>query len=121
MADALMPASLQKGQDSKYFSVEQEDNAVKGETDGGYINARPRNTRRPRRTFTTGWTDISHAVYLEAIAFYDLVGTWKIFTWTDPTTATVYRVRFDKPPKWSYAGMGIAKIWSCTGVSLKEV
>ena len=45
MADAVFPVDLAKNQDSKYFAVEQEDNAVKGETEGGYISARPRHTR----------------------------------------------------------------------------
>lgn len=120
MVDAVFPATLAKVQDSKYFSVEQEDNAVKGETEGGYVNARPRHTRRPRKTFTTGFTDIAHARYLEAIAFYDLVGTWKVFTYIDKTTGITYRVRFDKPPKWTWGGVGVAKIWSCTGVTLIE-
>lgn len=120
MADEVFPSTLADQQDSKHFSVEQEDNAVKGETEGGYIHARRRHTRKPRKTFTTGWTDINHASYQAAIVFYDLVGTWKIFTWVDPTTGTTYRCRFDKPPKWSYTGMGIAKLWSST-VTLKEV
>uniref|UniRef100_A0AAU6W0F5 Phage tail protein n=1 Tax=Pseudomonas phage Nican01 TaxID=3138540 RepID=A0AAU6W0F5_9CAUD len=120
MADAVFPAAMAKEQDSKYFAVEQEDNAIKGETDGGYINARPRHTRRPRKTFTTGWTDVSHATYLIAQAFYDEVGTWKVFTYVDRTTGVTYRVRFDKPPKWAYSGMGVAKIWSCTAATLKE-
>lgn len=120
MADAVMPVNLAKAQDSRYFSVEAEDNAVKGETDGGYVNARPRHTRRPRKTFTTGWTDISHDDYLEAETFYDLVATWKVFTYVNKTTGVTYRVRFDKPLKWSYTGFGIAKLWSCTSVTLKE-
>lgn len=120
MADAVFPANLWKKQDSKYFAVEQEDNAIKGETDGGYVDARPRHTRKPRKTFTTGWTDLNHASYLEAITFYELVGTWKVFTWVDPTTGISYRVRFEKGPKWSYAGFGIAKLWG-TSVTLKEV
>ncbi len=120
MADQVFLASLAKAQDSKYFSVEQEDNAVKGETDGGYVHARRRHTRPPRKTFTTGWTDIGHDLYLEAIEFYNLVGTWNVFTYVDKTTNLTYRVRFDKPPKWGYTGMGSAKLWSCTGVTLKQ-
>lgn len=120
MVDAVFPANLAKVQDSQFFAVEQEDNAIKGETDGGYVSARPRHTRKPRKTFTTGYTDISHAHYLEAIAFYEKVGTYKVFTYVDRTTGVTYRVRFDKPPKWSYKGMGVAKIWSCSGITLKE-
>jgi hypothetical protein len=120
MADAVFPARLAKIQDSKFWSVEQEDNAIKGETDGGYINARPRHTRRPRMTFTTGYTDIAHADYLQAIAFYNLVGTWKVFTYVDKTTGVTHRVRFDKPPKWTYAGAGVAKIWTSASITLKE-
>lgn len=120
MADAIFPARLAKIQDSKFFSVEQEDNAIKGETDGGYINARPRHTRRPRKTFTTGYTDIAHADYLLAIEFYNQVGTWKVFTYVDRTTNVTYRVRFDKPPKWTWGGVGVAKFWTSASITLKE-
>lgn len=120
MVDAVFPANLAKVQDSQFFSVEQEDNAIKGETDGGYVSARPRHTRKPRKTFTIGYTDISHAHYLEAIAFYELVGTYKVFTYVDRTTGVTYRVRFDKPPKWSFKGMGVAKIWTSAAITLKE-
>lgn len=120
MVDAVFPVNLAKVQDSKFFTVEQEDNAVKGDTEGGYVNARPRHTRRPRKTFTTGYTCISHAHYLEAIAFYEVVGTWKVFTYVDKTTGVTYRVRFDKPPKWTWNGIGIAKIWTSAAITLKE-
>lgn len=120
MADAVFPANLAKIQDSSFFSVEQEDKAIKGETDGGYVSARPRHTRRARRTFTTGYTDISHDDYLSALLFYEQVGTYKVFTYVDRTTGVTYRVRLDKPPKWSYKGMGVAKMWSCGSITLKE-
>lgn len=120
MADAVFPTNLWEKQDSSYFTVAQEDNAIKGETDGGYVDARPRHTRKPRKTFTTGWTDLDHASYLEAIAFYDLCGTWKVFTWKDPTTSITYRVRFSKAPTWTYVGMGLAKLWKAS-VTLNEV
>lgn len=120
MADEIYPTRLALIQDSKFLTVTQEDNAVKGETEGGYLNTRPRHTRRPRKTFTTGYTSIVHADYLEAIGFYDKVGTWKVFTWVDKTTGVTYRVRFDKPPKWSYVGAGVAKIWTSEAITLKE-
>jgi hypothetical protein len=121
MADFVFPTNLWTQQDSKNFTVDQEDNAVKGETDGGYVDARPRHTRKPRKIFTTGWTDVNQATYLEAQAFYDQVGTWGVFTWKDPTTDVTYRVRFDKAPKWNYTGMGVAKLWTTSGVTLNEV
>lgn len=120
MADAIFPAELWTWQDSQYFSVSQEDNAVKGETDGGYVYARRRSTRKPRKTFTTGWTDLSHERYLQAIAFYDQVGTWKVFTYKDPTTNVTYRVRFGAPLKWQYKGFGPTRLWTTSGVSLIE-
>lgn len=120
MADSIFPARLAKLQDSKFFSVEQEDNAIKSETDGGYVNARARSSRRPRKTFTTGYTDIAHADYLIAQQFYDEVGTWKIFTYVDKTTGVTRRVRFEKPIKWKYVGAGIAKIWTSESITLKE-
>lgn len=120
MADPVYPAELAKQQDSSKFKVEQEDNAVKGETEGGYVFARPRNTRKPRKTFTTGYTDISQALCQQLRDFYDKVGTYQVFQWTDPTDQKVYRVRFSAGPKYDYTGVGKTRLWSVSSLTLKE-
>lgn len=120
MPDPIFPAHLAKLQDAKYFKIASEDNAVKGETEGGYVAARPRHTRRPRRTFITGFTDIKHAEYLEIQTFFDQVGTWRVFDYVDPTTLVTHKVRFEKPIECKYTGMGIAKLWTLAEVTLKE-
>ena len=74
------------------------DNAIKSSTESGYVLARPRFTRNmlkfgPIQMVVDG-TDLGLFQ-----AFYDQVGTYTIFTWTHPTTATSYNVRFASPPK----------------------
>ena len=120
MVDPVFPVELASEQDSSKFQVEQEDNAVKGETEGGYVFTRRRNTRRPRRTFTTGFTDISQALQEKLETFYDLVGTHTPFVYTNPATGKTFRVRFTAGPKYQYTGMGKTRLWSVASLTLKE-
>ena len=121
MATKVFPEELAKLQDSQFFKVELEDKAIKGESEGGYIHARPRHTRRPRRTFTTGYTEISQVAKEQLFAFYDQVGTFDKFVYTDPTSGSSHEVRFDKPFSAKYKGIGKTALWTIQDVVLKEV
>lgn len=121
MADKAFPASLAKIQDSQYFSIELEDKGLKGEVEGGYTHTRPRHTRPPRRTFKTGFTEISQEQLQTLLDFYDLVGTYQKFNYTDPTSGKVYELRFDKPFSPKYKGIGKTKLWTITDIVLKQV
>ncbi len=107
-------------QDSKYFSIEQLDNSVKGELEGGYVHTRPRTTRKPRKRFTTGFTDISAADFKTLCDFYDDVGTHSTFTWVNPVYGTTHEVRFEKPFRGKYVGMGPAFLFTVTDITLLE-
>lgn len=121
MANRVFPAALAAIQDSQYFETDYEDKSIKGEVDGGYLNVRPRHTRRPRRTFKTGFTEISqeHKELLES--FYDEVGCYLKFDYTDPTSGKLFTVRFDKPFAAKYKGIGKTRLWNIQEVVLKEV
>lgn len=121
MADKSFPASLAPIQDSQYFQIELEDKAVKGEVEGGYVHIRPRHTRRPRRTFKTGFTELTQAQWEALVAFYDEVGTYTKFDYVNPTDNQSFEVRFNKPFSGKYKGMGPTRLWNVTDIELKEV
>ena len=120
MTNPVFPADLAAIQDSKYFQVDLEDKAIKGEVEGGYVHARPRHTRRPRRTFKTGFTELSQTQFDALVAFYDLVGTYAKFEYLNPATGEQFTVRFGKPFTGKYAGMGLTRLYNVTEIELKE-
>lgn len=99
-------------QDSKKYSIEVEDPSIRSELEGGYVASRPRHTRRPRRTWSVGYTYISPADKKLITDFYDAVhGGSNIFTWLNTEDGQTYYVRFkgvinEKPsgrmnyPRW---------------------
>lgn len=115
---------LTQGEDSKKFSVEFEDVAMGSTMEGGYVATRPRHTRTPRRTFNTGFTDISEA---DKITYETFIGTVRAgsdsFTWIHPTTAESLTVRFKlgTVPKFNYKGYGGNHRWDITSIALEEV
>lgn len=57
----------------------------------------------------------------ELVAFYEQVGGYTKFKYTDPTTEVVYEVRFGKGFSPKYKGVGHTKLWNVTDIELKEV
>jgi hypothetical protein len=118
--------SLATKEDSAKYGFEQEDNAVKPQMEGGYVLSRPRFTRRPRRTWKTGFTDITNADKLLLEAFYNAKGTHMSFTYLVPVPDTeggskeTVTVRFKEPLKFTYAGIGATAHWNVE-VSLEEL
>lgn len=119
MTNPVFP-TLAMLQDSKFYSVEQEDVGLKTTMDGGYVVSRAKHTRTPRRTFTTGFTTIRTADKALLEAFYTTVrGSSVIFDWTDPVSLTVYQVRFADKLTFKYTGMGAMQLWD-VGVKLEQ-
>lgn len=121
MSNPVFPAGLAALQDSAHFSDEQEDPAIKSEMEGAYVVTRARHTRAPRRTFTTGFTEISNANKQALQAFYAQVrGGSVIFDYVDPVSAkhgapVTYAVRFASGPlKWTVKSIGAKTFWSTT-------
>lgn len=112
-------------QDSAKFSERHaEDPAIQTKMEGGYTITRPRFTRRPRRRFTTGFTDLTNAQKLELQAFYDLMkGSSNSFNYSHPVDATVFLVRFEPGsiPAYSYRGMGYTVRWDVSQIMLEEI
>lgn len=107
------PAGMSAGQDSKHFTVTQQDNSVSTTTEDGYVVSRPRSTRLPGREFSTGFTEISNADKALLEAFWQSVkGNADIFTWDDPTTGQTLNVRFKGQADYRYVGIGGNHQWN---------
>jgi hypothetical protein len=121
MAD-FPPNTMTAKEDSKYRSERQADPAIRKEVEGGYVLTRPRYTRAPRKTFTTGFTHISETDKAALQTFYSSKkGGSDSFTWADPVTGTVYSVRFVGQPEFTYVGRGPTFLWDVTNIQLEQV
>ncbi|CAG9228893.1 hypothetical protein [Burkholderia vietnamiensis] len=118
---ATMPFCDQ--QDSSKFQQKKENPALASKMDGGYVVTRPRHTRPPRRTFTTGFTSVDEATKEAFDAFFDSVhGGSVIFIFIHPTTKEQVPVRFttDTELNWKYSGAGTNFRWD-VDFKLEEV
>lgn len=122
MSSEFPTISLRGRENTKDVKLEKEDVTVRTEMQGGYVYTRPRHTRRPRRTFMTGFGSISEAHRAELEAFYDAKrGGSDSFTYTPPYLGVEVIVRFKGPIKFDYVGYGTNYMWNVTGLALEEV
>jgi hypothetical protein len=104
---------LRGGHDASKYGVKRENPAMATEMEGGYIVSRARHTRKPRKTFTTGYTEITDEDRKTIETFYEQVGGGSvIFDWTDPIDKVVYQVRFNSELTLQYVGIGKTKLWN---------
>lgn len=114
------PAGVKE--DSKHFKVTLEDKSLNSETDGGYVYSRPRHNRPPRRTFKTGFTDISEFDKLQIQSFAETHGMYLIFSYQVPDTGETVNVRFSESlPNFQYKGFGGNHRYDVTDIQLTEV
>jgi hypothetical protein len=108
-------------QDAKKFGISLEDPAIKNPMEGGYDYTRPRHTRTPRRSWTSGLTYLTQAQMDTFTAFWNTVhGSSDIFLWKYPITGALIEVRFDGSPDFKYVGAGLNFRWDVT-FKVKEV
>jgi hypothetical protein len=103
--------------DSSKFQQEKENPALASKMDGGYVVTRPRHTRRPRRTFTVGFTDLTDAQRAALDQhFDDMHGGSQIFNFIHPVSGETILVRFttDSTLAWNYTGAGRTPLWAVT-------
>lgn len=109
-------------EDSKYFEQEVADPAQRTEVDGGYTLTRPRYTRTPRKSWKTGFTDLTDTEKAEFDAFWDTQrGGSNSFTYLNPADAVTYTVRFVGTPRIKYSGMGPLRRWDITNIKLEQI
>lgn len=112
--------SISSIQDSKFYSVELEDPSLKTKMEGGYVISRAKHTRRPRRTFTTGFSFIKDSERKILEDFYDSVrGSSLTFYWNDPIYNERFTVRFAEKYSFKYIGIRNVHRWDVT-FSLEE-
>jgi hypothetical protein len=123
VANPQFPTDLATIQDSKYYHVKLEDEAMRTPMEGGYVVSRARTTRAPRHVFTTGFTDLTDAQKSELDAFFGTTtrGGSVIFDWVDPASGATFSVRFGSTIggdssnntflDWKYTGMGSTRRW----------
>lgn len=140
-------ALLSRPMDRKHYGLSIQNPAVSTESEGGYIITRPRFTRRPRRTWTFGYTDISMADKSRIEQFYnDMLGGSMMFYWVDrhalegenwrrqndPThpnykgpavdaSQFTYLVRFTDELSFKEAGIGGNLRWDVPSIKIMEV
>lgn len=112
---------LSSKQDSSKYGFEQEDVGIRSEMEGGYVLTRPRSTRNPRRTWKTGFTDLSNTDKQTFEAFIVAHGTYKAFDYTVPVEAITVNVRLREVPKYEYKGFGANLRWNINDIYLEEV
>jgi len=117
--------TLSKDFDANSLMVETE-NPVSGsgDTDGGYEYTRPKFTRRPRRTFSFQYRDISDDDRADLQDFWDdHYGGSVAFNWLNPVDGVTYNVRFDKGMslKFSREGYGEVHRFNTDTIIFKEV
>ena len=107
-------------QDSTKFSKTPKDKTVKGEMEGGYTHARPRTTRANRMEYTTGFSSLTQQQCDDLMDFYEKVGGYTPFLWKVPVMSAMVKVRFDAPPRASYAGVGTHVRYDVGEIKLSE-
>lgn len=116
---------LSKDFDATSFKESSENPSVAGgETEGGYDYTRARFTRRPRRSFSFKFVDISEAERLTLQTFWDdHYGGSNAFNWVHPVTGQTYNVRFDRQMTldFSRTGFGTNHRYDTNEITLKEV
>lgn len=107
--------------DSKHYNMKKEDPAAKNKMEGGYVTSRPKFTRKPRRTFTIGYSTLRPADMKALEDFWDEVkGSSSKFTWLNQMTGESIVVRFTAYWDARYVGKGLFKAWDVSGIILVE-
>jgi hypothetical protein len=104
-------------QDSSKYGVSQENPTLGTKMDGGYVGTRPRHTRRPRKTWNSGFTSFTQTQKDQLQAFFDAMhGGSVIFDWLEPAAGVVVAVRFttDTTLAFTYTGAGFMRLYDTT-------
>lgn len=118
----LISQGMVAKEDSAKFSEQRIDPSIQYQTEGGVYLSRPRYTRDPGTSIVTGFTNISEADK-ELLDNYYIAqrGGSNSFSYTHPTTNQTLQVRFLKPYKAQYTGMGGYHRWDITELNLQTV
>lgn len=118
----LIAQGMVSGEDSSKFNEERIDPSIQYQTEGGVYLSRPRYTRDPGVTITTGFTHITDADKTLLDNYYVAQrGGSNSFTYNHPISNSSLHVRFLKPYKAQYTGIGGSHWWDITDLTLQTV
>jgi len=106
--------------DNKKHSVTKLDNVIRANSESGHQISRARNTRRPRRLFTTGFTNIETTQRDLIEAFYD-ANVAQSFVYRVPFSGEEVSVTFQGPIEWTYVGTYPFIRWDSEEIQLREI
>lgn len=113
-------AGLQIKEDSAKGKEGSLDGVMRQDTEGGWQTSRPRTTRRDRRVFETGFTNITLAEK-EALQTFEANNTGRAFTYDVPYSGETVTVTFQGRITYNYKGFGGAHRWDTDIITLREV
>lgn len=118
----MLKLPLEKKQDSSKFTETSDDPSKTLTVDGGYEYSRPLYTRRPRKTWTIAFTNLTDEERQELMDFWDKVkGGSNAFYWWHPIRQEYVLVRFKSSISFEYKGAGTTYRWNSSQITLKEV
>ena len=124
MADLEFP-NLSIKPDGETYKVKVPNPSKEGsDTDGGYFITRPKYTRKPPRSFSFVFKDLSQNDRDTLEAFWDRVkGSSVAFNWREPTNGKLFNVRFGKglELEFSRVGIGTNHRYDTNEITLTEV
>lgn len=107
--------------DSNKYRMVKEDPTIRNEMEGGYVTSRPRFTRKPRRTFTIGYTDLPLTEYTKLDNFWDTVkGGSRKFRWLNQLTGETITVRFEEYWESKLVKHGVYTAYNVDNIVLVE-
>lgn len=83
------------------YKLASQDSTISTTSDANYKHTRPRTTRMIR-TWTYAWNCVKPDVFAKLMSFWNQVGTFQQFEWTDPMDNETHIVRFAEPFEWQY-------------------
>lgn len=86
------------------------DNTLKSEVEAGYVQSRPRYTRKTSEFGPIDYQVLTSAEKDQIQSLFDQVGCSAIFAWIMPIETTTHNVRFKEPPAFKLVG---PSIWAC--------
>lgn len=105
---------------SQYYDIAYEENVKRNDTSGGYELTRPQFTRKPRKTFKTGFVEMSASDFDIFEKFFEKYQLSKSFTWFNQASQSNHTVRINSAPNVTWRGIGSRALYNVE-VELKEV
>jgi hypothetical protein len=96
------------------------DNTIRSKKEAGYVQARPRFTRKQHNFGPIAYSLLLPAEWQAIKAHDDTVGGWGMFSWIHPEWGSTHQVRYGENGRPKFQRVGTGGLMQCT-FSLEEV